>query len=373
MVKWCNNDGGGGIGAKHVAGDGCQNPLRTWTETFTICPEEEDDETWQDPDNPGGGGGGTSPNPNPHPDPETGGGGGGGTSPNPQPGTPVVTTPVFPLPASNLFYRGLSIEQTEWWNSNPIVVEQISTYLNYDNGDLGFAEEAFLALKGGGLVDFNRGVIIDDSFANNTILMGVYNQIGGLPAFDNYLQAFNNNFLVSRLRLRASGNLSDFGNNPLVNAVTLPPATSNLTEIVFNTNNLTRPQLDIARTFIHELIHATLFRYMLIASETGALEPEGGMTQEQIVNFIANLRNDFPGIYDYYFQRELMDWSHEMMGQHYRNIIVQGLIEFDDTYPEEIYQALAWVGLKNTIAWNALSLSQRAHYNQLYHNFVYGN
>lgn len=121
---------------------------------------------------------------------------------------------------------------------------------------------------------------------------------------------------------------------------------------------------------IHEMIHATIFRYMLIAAETGTLEPENGMTQQQLINYINNLKSNFPGIHDYYYERELPNWQHEMMAQHYRGIIIQALIEFDNSHPSELYEALAWVGLKGTVAWNSLSPEQQAIYNQMAQDFA---
>lgn len=37
--------------------------------------------------------------------------------------------------------------------------------------------------------------------------------------------------------------------------------------------------------------------------------------------------------------------QHELMAAHYRDIIVNAMKEFDDSFDQEIYQALAWVGL----------------------------
>lgn len=57
------------------------------------------------------------------------------------------------------------------------------------------------------------------------------------------------------------------------------------------------------------------------------------------------------------------------MAQHYRGIIVQALIEFDNSHPNELYQALAWEGLMSTIAWNNLSEQERIDILQLIQDF----
>jgi hypothetical protein len=57
-----------------------------------------------------------------------------------------------------------------------------------------------------------------------------------------------------------------------VNARTIPPVDF-IIEIQINSNNLNRPDLSIARTFIHETIHAEMFRKLLsLASSNGQID-----------------------------------------------------------------------------------------------------
>lgn len=63
-----------------------------------------------------------------------------------------------------------------------------------------------------------------------------------------------------------------------------------LITITFNENNLDRPSLSVARTFIHEIIHAEIFRKLLSVAQ----HPSILLTQSQIIQ----LRNDYPGLYD---------------------------------------------------------------------------
>lgn len=37
------------------------------------------------------------------------------------------------------------------------------------------------------------------------------------------------------------------------------------------------------------------------------------MTNSQQINFVKNLKNDFPGIYLYYFENRYPNWQHEQM------------------------------------------------------------
>jgi hypothetical protein len=65
--------------------------------------------------------------------------------------------------------------------------------------------------------------------------------------------------------------------------------------------------------------------------------------------------------------------QHEAMAQHYRDIIKQALKEFDNSQTDEIYEALAWTGLKNTVAWNNLTQTKRDSINQTITDFNTNN
>ncbi len=233
-----------------------------------------------------------------------------------------------------------------------------------------FATLGLDVLMEGGLVDFVMKVIIKPSFQNNECLWNVFTTMGGLNTFSSYLQPFEGE--IAHLIRSASENHNDFP-NPNVNAITKPPLNNNNIEIKFNINNLGRPALDVARTLVHEMIHATIFRWMLIAAKTGALMPEEGMSQQELINYIENLRIDFPGIYDYYYKRHTPEWQHEQMAVHFVPIIVSALKEFDDSFDEEVYEALSWVGLKNTISWNNLNEQDQNNFNQIRVNFLIAN
>ncbi|MFK7748164.1 MAG: hypothetical protein AB8B65_07230 [Kordia sp.] len=114
------------------------------------------------------------------------------------------------------------------------------------------------------------------------------------------------------------------------NAETTPPI-NYLIKIEFNANNLDRPKLSIARTFIHEVIHAEIFRKLLSVAQHPSIQ----LNQNQIIQ----LRNNYPGFYDYYMKwkwavpqgQSPSSAQHEAMAQHYRSTIVQALREYDST------------------------------------------
>ena len=194
-----------------------------------------------------------------------------------------------------------------------------------------------------------REIILDSSFVENPCLSTVYEQAGEAAAFQNILQNFDGEFSVAHLRLAGNSSLPQE-----TNARTYTPESWAI-KIDFNTNKLNRPSLDIARTLIHELIHAEMYRKLLSLANKGEIQWS--------TNFLDSMSNDFPGLYDYY-----MRWyfekpdgissaspQHQMMAEHYRGVIEQALREFDNSYDDEVYEALAWSGLHNTVSWNNLS------------------
>lgn len=136
-----------------------------------------------------------------------------------------------------------------------------------------------------------------------------------------------------------------------INASTLPPS-GYIIEIQLNGNNLQRPNLSIARTLIHEVIHAEMFRKLLeIANNNGEIDP---------TNLRLCLENsNYTGMFDYYERYGQNKFQHEQMAQHYIETIVSILKLFNNSYPEHIYESLAWEGLMWTTAWNNLNTREQ--------------
>ena len=211
---------------------------------------------------------------------------------------------------------------------------------------------------------------------------GVYTQLGKAPTFQNYLQNFDGNFSVANLRLNVGVNV----NYPTANAVTSEP-NNYLINIMFNPNNLNRPSLDVARTFIHELIHAEIYRKLLSLA--------GLPNIPWSASFINSIKNDYPGLYDYYLRyvynipvgQQPTSAQHQLMAQHYRQIIIDVLMQYDNTQSLSVYEALSWIGLMGdgpinsvtglstnpTVAWQNLSQAQRLQIISTYTNFINSN
>jgi hypothetical protein len=314
-------------------------------------------------------------------DPNLNGGGGGTTVPV----ITATTVEIKALLASELEYLlELTPEQYNSIKNLPIPkLQKVLTYVN-ESGltqeAKEFGELAVEACVNYGEVDFEEQVILDKSFIDNDCLYGVYEAMGKATKFKEYLQNFDDNFTnpVANLRL-TTGVHPVF---PNATAVTDPPE-NYLIKIMFNPNQLNRPSLDVARTFIHEMIHAEMYRLLLSKAQQGEI-PWGKQ-------FIESLVNDYPGLYDYYMRYyydmpngiPLGDPQHELMAQHYRNIIENTLREYDNSFSNDVYEALAWVGLKgkgnldpstgltptSTKAWESVPLSKRLSLNQAYEDF----
>jgi hypothetical protein len=194
---------------------------------------------------------------------------------------------------------------------------------------------------------FDEQIFVDESFKNNTCLKSVYDKMGKASKFKEYLQNFEAEFSVAHLRFSSSTSLPSN-----TNAETSTPQ-NYLISITFNENKLDRPSLSIARTMIHEIIHAEIFRKMLSVAQHPSIQLN--------TNQVLQLRNDYPGLYDYYMRWK---WNvpqgqtpsspqHEAMAEHYRKIIKQALKEFDGSQPEEIYDALSWTGLMGSGTFNS--------------------
>ena len=147
---------------------------------------------------------------------------------------------------------------------------------------------------------------------------------------------------------------TDIGNE--TNASTATPLQSGIKDtfvISINHNTLSeRTSLGLARTILHEGIHARLWEF--------AYRNEGKVD-----------KNDFPGIYEY-MRIYGKNWDHEQMAQFYRQTIAKGLKQFDNAQnPDSFYDALAWEGLseikdKNgiqnkifTAAWTKLTKTEK--------------
>ena len=225
-------------------------------------------------------------------------------------------------------------------------------------------------------------VIVDPTFENNPCLKGVYDKLGGAPTFQNYLKEYDGDFSLIDLKLSVGVDAQ----YSLAGAVTYKPINS-LIEIKFNPNKLNTPPLNIARTFIHEMIHAETYRKLLILSEEEEIPWSSA--------FIESIKNNEKEIAHYYmmYKYEIplggspSEPQHEYMAQLSRKIITDVMKQFDSSQSDDVYNALAWIGLigegepnpltglppQPTAAWVAIPQAERVRILKIYFDFIENN
>jgi hypothetical protein len=192
--------------------------------------------------------------------------------------------------------------------------------------------------------------------------------------FENAIKKFDGEFTVSHLKLTINNSLG----SDVYGETQLP--VNYITEVQFDNTKLgTLSDLGAATVFAHEIIHAEIYRKMLSAAKIGTLMPDSSnMTAQQQVNYINSMKNNFPGLYDYYYKRYKPTWNHEMMANHYRSTIADIIQQFDNKrLSRSTYEAVAWLGLGKldtnvtTIAWDNLSPEQKASMTKLINEHFY--
>ena len=226
-------------------------------------------------------------------------------------------------------------------------------------------------------------IILDPTFSNDIRLKCIWDKINsGNNTINSYLNNFKPEFSVAHLRFKNDVNFASNYDEELwvAGAVTLPP-NNYIIDIVMNsdptlpstTQNF--PSIIIALEIIHETIHAEIFRKLMSVAGLPNVN-FNNLTQAQWESYLINLMNSFPGLYDYYVRFEYQtsnptDSHHELMAQHYIDVMVGALKDFDNNaHTDSFYESLAWIGLKGTVAWNNLPESQRNIIDQTIQNAI---
>ncbi len=232
---------------------------------------------------------------------------------------------------------------------------EIFTFLKKEDHSIeakNFAQGAIRVLMDDGEVDFEDRIIKKSSF-KNTKAECVYNAIlNNSQEFKDRINKFDGEFPVSHLA---------FGANDLGTARgrTIPPnsdpSTPNSPDYVItieiNNNSSSsgmnsRPNLLLAKTIIHEVVHTEMFRKIMSVLKNSTFD---GITIQQVETAMSN--GDFPGIYDYF--RRIKDWQHDQMANFYTNTIAAMLQEYDtgisvtsNSGIQTFYKDLSWEGLR---------------------------
>lgn len=200
----------------------------------------------------------------------------------------------------------------------------------------------------------------------------IYERLMASTLFSTAIKKFDGDFAVSHLKLTINNNL-----DANVFAITVAPV-NYVTEIQFdNTKLALLSDLGNAVVFAHEVIHAEIFRKMLSAAQNGSLDPATMTTQQQVA-YVNSLKNNYPGLMDYYYNRNHPNWNHDMIASHYRGTIADVIQQFDNNrLPRSTYESVTWLGLGKlggaltTVAWDNLSPAEQTAITNLINENLY--
>ena len=232
------------------------------------------------------------------------------------------------------------------------------------------ANELIRELKRGSKIDFENKIIIDSTFANNQKAMCVYNKLKNNNAFNEALTPFNMQNPHAFVKLTAGTIDNNF------KAVTDPPDSNSIIVITVNSDPVhpnginQRPNMLLAQTIIHEMLHAELFRRIKVAIGNGSYS---AITYDQLIYALQHSQyNDLVN-----YIRTANDWSHEYMADLWRDTIARVTQEFATGVvvtgtPDQMYLNQAWSGLNSSeiIVWMALDPAERNAINQEINSYI---
>ncbi|MEC5167427.1 hypothetical protein RCH18_003183 [Flavobacterium sp. PL11] len=209
----------------------------------------------------------------------------------------------------------------------------------------------------------------------------VYNKLkSSSTGFKNAIKKFEAEFPVAHLKFEADATMS----SNTKKAYTRAPE-NYVIDIVLNGNPIKdasyqkRPNLLVAKTIIHEVIHAEMFRKLL------SLANNNGSIDVSLVNQML-LQGDYPGMLDYYFRNGSdinSNWQHQQIAAHYRETIARILQEFDtgtaipdNQQSQQLYLDLSWEGLiySNITAWQEImDDTERTRIENVISNYINNN
>ena len=119
------------------------------------------------------------------------------------------------------------------------------------------------------------------------------------------------------------------------------------------------PNIVISYIFIHEIIHAEIYRQMLSIAST----KNGEINYTKLESIFK--RGQHSELFNYYVEKK--GWQHEMMAKKYIETIVGFLKEiYGDVYSDLEYKSIAWRGLMDSKAWNNLTDQEKELYKNTY-------
>ncbi|MBL0739953.1 hypothetical protein [Chryseolinea lacunae] len=273
----------------------------------------------------GGGGGGAG-----------GGGGGGGSnchwSTYSATGGLIIDCPGIPL----LFFLRTACDGGGATDSNP----------NDSEDPIGVLPPATL---------MSIRIKLDTSVLNNPKALCIYNALSGQKLFRDLLKDFTSDISPFNLTFKLGNLKPRFGQTePSANYMNM---VTTIDRHYINVNG----SLLVAKTFLHESIHARLYSELSKVEGYESVDP-----------------NDFPKLFDAYsivkmpasqgtkLPNPTNYVQHQIMAKKYVDVMAKALWEFDVNNHDnslitmDNYRALAWQGLRGTQAYHDLTADQRA-------------
>ena len=202
--------------------------------------------------------------------------------------------------------------------------------------------------------ELKEDFIEDEKIINELVdkALCVYEKLQELSGgFKNMIKKFDGEFPVSHLKFDMGDIGASRGRTIAPNNNPTTPNSPDFVIIIRLNNNSTnsgvakRPNLLVAKTIAHEVIHAEMYRKLLSVLDNGG--NFDGVTRQDVLDA---LNGNYPGLYDYY--RRHKNWQHAQMAQHYRETLARMLQEYDtglivpnSQQPQQLYMDLAWEGL----------------------------
>lgn len=250
-------------------------------------------------------------------------------------------------------------------------VSDLNEFVNQNSDNTEFAQIAAQAICDGYNVNFQEKII--------NKLTGkakcVYDKISQQNSVRNILNKFQNQQSPAKLILKLNNTLGAFY------AETHQPNENDLITININNENTVygvdyQPNVLLAQTIFHEILHAEFFRELVEAIGAGNYS---GASLEEI--YQALIDNNLYTIYDHF--RNYEDWSHNFMANYFIDTIARATQEYatgiavaDNEQPDNLYMNLAWRGLRYenyVAAWDMLTEEEKNSIDNTINNYIEEN
>ena len=198
-----------------------------------------------------------------------------------------------------------------------------------------------------------------EAFVKHEKLNRIYEEAKKSEKFKKYLQKFEPEASAAHLMF----DIGNTKNNSL--ADTHIPKESWI-KIIFNKNTdwNNRPEIVVAYAFIHEFIHAEMYRQLLeVANKNGSID------LVKLQQYVKN--NNQKELFNEYiknrYSKAPTNYQHNIMAKKYINVVVDFLKEmYGSNYTDKEYLTIAWMGVQNTDAWNNLPKKEREEYKKIW-------